>query len=195
MGGGVVLDPFPPQLGRGLGHRALALTQTPAERLLGWVSEGALAGVATRALPVRLGIRPGDVTGVIATAGKPVLVCGDVLAGRAHIAAEAERLANVVAAHHAAHPLDRGMSLQALRATMGDVPAAVMDQVLELGVRKKLIEVEGGDVRPPGWKAAVDPAARAKLAARVAAAGWQVPTVAELQREVAAAPDVPVPLH
>ena len=195
IGGGVVLDPFPPQPGPRLRHRGLALTQTPAERLLGWVSEAGLAGVPTRDLPVRLGILPGDVTGVIATAGKPVLVSGDVLAGRAHIAAEAERLANVVAAHHAAHPLDRGMSLQALRAAMGDVPAAVVDQVLELGVRKKLIEVEGGDVRRPGWKAAVDPAARAKLAARVAAAGWQVPTVAELQREFAAEPVGPLLAH
>ncbi len=195
IGGGVVLDPFPPQPGPRLRHRALALTQTPAERLLGWVSEAGLAGVPTRDLPVRLGILPGDVTGVIATAGKPVLVCGDVLAGRAHIAAEAERLANVVAAHHAAHPLDRGMSLQALRAAMGDVPAAVMDQLPDLGVRKKLIAVEGGEVRRPGWKAAVDPAARAKLAARVAAAGWQVPTVAELQREFAAEPVGPLLAH
>jgi selenocysteine-specific elongation factor len=87
------------------------------------------------------------------------------------------------------------MSLQALRAAMGDVPAAVVDQVLDLGVRKKLIEVEGGDVRRPGWKAAVDPAARAKLAARVAAAGWQVPTVAELQREFAAEPVGPLLAH
>ncbi|HXI35273.1 MAG TPA: selenocysteine-specific translation elongation factor [Gemmatimonadales bacterium] len=195
IGGGVVLDPFPPQPGPRLRHRGLALGQTPAERLLGWVTEAGLAGVPSRDLPVRLGILPADVTGIIAAAGKPVLVCGDVLAGRAHVAAAAERLADVVAAHHAAHPLDRGMSLQALRSALGGVPAAVADQVLDLGVRKKLIAVEGGDVRRPGWKAAVDPAARAKIAARVAAAGWQVPTVAELQREFAAEPVGPLLAH
>jgi selenocysteine-specific elongation factor len=144
---------------------------------------------------VRLGVRPADVTEIIAAAGKGVLLSGDVLVARASVAAEAERLAEVVAAHHQAHPLDRGMSLQTLRAALGAAPAAVADQVLDLGVRKKLIEVEGGDVRRPGWKAAVDPAARALLAARVAAAGWQVPTLAELQREFATEPVGPLLAH
>jgi selenocysteine-specific elongation factor len=195
IGGGVVLDPFPPQPGPRLRHRGLALTQTPGERLLGWVAEAGLAGIHIRDLPVRLGVPPGDVTGVIAAAGKPVLACGELLVGRARVAAEGERLSELVAAHHAAHPLDRGMSLQALRAAVGDAPLAVLDQVLDLGVRKKLIEVDGGEVRRPGWKAAVDPAARAKIAARVAAAGWQVPTVAELQREFAAEPVGPLLAH
>jgi selenocysteine-specific elongation factor len=195
IGGGVVLDPFPPQPGPRLRHRGLAAAQTPAERLLGWVNEAGLAGVPLRSLAVRLGVLPGSVTEVIAAAGKPVLLCGEFLVGRSHVAAEAERLAGVVAAHHAAIPLDRGMSLQALRAAIGAAPAPVVDQVLDLGVRKKLIEIDGGEVRQPGWKAAVDPAARAKLAARVAAAGWQVPTVAELQREFAAEPVAPLLAH
>ncbi len=60
----------------------MALTQTPAERLLGWVTEAGLPGVLSRDLPVRLGMLPADVTGIIAAAGKPVLVCGDVLGNR-----------------------------------------------------------------------------------------------------------------
>ena len=62
--------------------------------------------------------------------------------------------------HHAAHPLDPGMSLEALRASLGlsgsggrpggpgrSPPAAVIDMVLDLGVRKQLLEVAAGVAR------------------------------------------------
>ncbi|OLC05313.1 MAG: selenocysteine-specific translation elongation factor, partial [Gemmatimonadetes bacterium 13_1_40CM_70_15] len=69
IGGGVVLDPFPPGRPSRLRQRRLLLTQAPAERLQVWAEEAGLSGLAAGDLPVRLGILPGDASRVIATAG------------------------------------------------------------------------------------------------------------------------------
>src|SRR5207302_4430838 len=57
IGGGVVLDPFPPQRTR-LRRRRIATDQTSAQRLDALAAEAGLAGVATDTLAVRLGVRP-----------------------------------------------------------------------------------------------------------------------------------------
>jgi len=100
----------------------------------------------------------------------------------------------VVRRYHEEHPLDPGMSLQALRAAVGTPapPSAVTDAVLDFGVKSGQLEVAGSVARRPGWRPALD--ARAtdaseRLAQRLADARWQVPTVAELEREF---PDSPV---
>jgi len=101
------------------------------------------------------------------------------------IAAEVERLAGVVAAHHQQHPLDPGLPLQALRATVNvPPPPAVLDLLVEHGVKKQAWELaEGGAVvRTPGWRTQVGDAG-GRLAQRLAEARWQLPTVSELQRE------------
>src|SRR5437660_6233373 len=61
IGGGVVLDPFPPQRTR-LRRRRIVPDQTPALRLEALVVEAGLAGVATETLAVRLGVAPRRVT-------------------------------------------------------------------------------------------------------------------------------------
>src|SRR5207249_8824602 len=65
------------------------------------------------------------------------------------------------------------------------------DAVLDFGVRSGRLEVAGSVARQPGWRPALD--ARAtdaseKLAQRLADARWQVPTVAELEREFPGSP-------
>ncbi len=186
IGGGVVLDPYPPKRPR-VSERGLATGQLPPERLARFVEEAGLAGLRTGDIAVRVGVLPSDVPTTIADAGKGILSVGDVLVARRAIAGEVDRLAAVVAAHHDQHPLDAGLSLQALRAGV-DAPAPVLDLLLEHGVKKQAWELaEGGAVvRKPGWQAALR--ARAgdaggRLAQRLAEARWQLPTVAELQRE------------
>src|SRR2546422_8908472 len=85
------------------------------------------------------------------------------------------------------------MSRQALRAAGGRwAPrSAVTDAVLDFGVKSGKLEVAGSVARRPGWRPALD--ARAtdaseKLARRLADARWQVPTVAELEREFPGCP-------
>jgi len=184
IGGGVVLDPFPPKRPR-VSERGLAAQQPAGDRLARVVEEAGLRGVAIRDLPVRLGILPGDVGGVIEAAGKGVLASGDVLVARRALSAEVERLGGLVASHHETHPLDPGLSLQALRAAV-TAPPAVMDLLVAHGVKKQAFEVAGAVVRRPGWKATLESHAGDsgdRLVRRLAEARWQVPTVAELQQE------------
>ena len=196
IGGGVVLDPFPPQRTR-LRRRRIVPDQTPAQRLEALVVEAGLAGVATDTLAVRLGVAPRRVTTVIAEVGDELLALGEMLVASAAVTAEAARLAEVLRRHHKEHPLDPGMSLQALRATVGGgaasspPPAAVVDAVLEQGVRGRKLEIVESVARVPGWRPAFDArasGARDQVARRVAEAKWQVPTVAELERELPNAP-------
>ncbi len=186
IGGGVVLDPFPPRRPR-VSERGLALGQPPSERLARLVDEAGLLGVRASGLGVRLGVLPAEVPAVIDAAGKGVLSAGEMLVSRRAVAAEVDRLAGVVARHHEEHPLDPGLSLQALRASV-TAPPAVLDLLVEHGVKKQAWELTEGRaaVRKPGWQAALK--ARAgdaggRLAQRLAEARWQLPTVAELQRE------------
>ena len=198
IGGGVVLDPFPPQRSR-LRRRRIAPDETPAERLEALVVEAGLAGVATETLAVRLGVAPRRVTTVIAEVGDGLLVLGEMLVASAAVTAEAARLAEVLRRHHREHPLDPGMSLQALRASVGSgavgasapPPIGVVDAVLAQGVRARKLEIVESVARLPGWRPAFDArasGARDQVARRVAEAKWQVPTVAELERELPNAP-------
>lgn len=192
IGGGVVLDPFPPMRPPRLRHRVLSAAQTPGERLWEWTREAGLGAIPTSDLPVRLGILPNDIAAVCADAGNDVLDAGGWLVFRGALTAELERIAEALAAYHGDHPLDPGMSLQALRASVaGDPPAAVLDLLIDLGTRKKLLEVDGSVVRRPGWQ--VDIAARADGAAdvvgrRLVEAKWQIPTIEELEREFPRSP-------
>jgi len=200
IGGGIVLDPFPRQPGGagragGAGRRRqLTADQSPAERLQLMAVDAGLQGIPLSALAVRLGVQPGRVTAVIAGTGAGLLSCGDTLAARTALTAEVTRLAEVLRRHHEEHPLDPGMSLQALRAAVvaPAPPPAVIDQILDLGTRKQAWELAGSVARVPGWQPALDARAtdaRALLARRLEAARWQIPTVAELVREF---PDTPV---
>jgi selenocysteine-specific elongation factor len=193
IGGGVVLDPFPPKRPR-VSERGLALSQPHGERIARLVDEAGIGGVAVAVLPVRLGLRPDSMEDAIEAAGKGVLRASETLVARRALAAEIDRLAQLIAAHHEAHPLDPGLSLQALRAAVG-APAAVLDLLIEYGMKKQAFElVDGGaTVRRPGWSAAVRARAGdagSKIAQRLEAARWQLPTVAELEREFAD-PQVP----
>ena len=195
IGGGVVLDPFPPRR-PGLTSRRLDSGQSATERAQAWLAEAGLGGLRADGLPVRLGILPdAGVSGVIAELGKGVLSSSGWLASRAAVAAEGERLAGLVRGYHEAHPLDAGMSLQALRTASGDPgvepPEPIQDLVIDLAVRKQLLEVVGGVVRLPGWVGASDKGAsdaKTTLARRISEARWQVPTVGELEREFSTLP-------
>src|SRR5206468_910725 len=131
IGGGVVLDPFPPARTR-LRRRRVAVEQGPAVRLGVLAVDAGLMGLATDTLAVRLGVSPGRVTRVIAEAGETVLTSADIVVDRQAVVAAAGRLAEVVRRYHEEHPLDPGMSLQALRAAVGTPapPSAVTDAVL-----------------------------------------------------------------
>jgi len=138
-------------------------------------------------------VLPARVTAVIAEAGAELVRLGDTVVARDVVAAEATRLAEVLRRYHGEHPLDPGMSLQALRAAVGAPapPPVVVDAVLERGMAEGRLEIAGSVARAPGWRPALDSQAsdaREKLARRLVKAGWQVPTLPELEREFPGAP-------
>lgn len=193
IGGGVVLDPFPERRPR-LRQRRLTPGQPASERVRLLALEAGLAGLPVSSIPVRVGVGPDQVDDVIAEAGDPLVRVDGVLVGREPLTASAERLAEVLRRHHAAHPLDPGMSLQALRAALGPPPppVAVVDAVLRLGADRGTFEIDGSVARLRGWRPAFDARTsgiREGLSRRLAEARWQIPTVTELEREF---PDVPV---
>jgi len=194
VGGGVVLDPFPPPRLK-LRQRRLASepAPAPAARLKALAAEAGLAGVGADGLAVRLGVSPGGVTVVIAEAGAELLALGDTVVARDAVAAEATRLAEVLRRYHGEHPLDPGMSLQALRAAVGAPapPPAVVDAVLARATADRRLEIAGSVAHAPGWRPALDARAsdaHERLVRRLAEAGWQVPTLSELEREFPGAP-------
>jgi len=194
IGGGVVLDPFPPQRTR-LRRRRIASDQTPQQRLDALAAEAGLTGLGAETLAVRLGVPPRRVMTVIADLEEGLLSLDGTLVAQAALAAETTRLADVLRRYHKEHPLDPGMSLQALRAAVAAAgsppPAAVVDAVVEHGARGRKLEIVESVARLPGWRPAFDArasGARDQLARRVAEAKWQVPTVAELERELPGAP-------
>jgi selenocysteine-specific elongation factor len=67
----------------------------------------------------------------------------------------------------------------------------VLDAVLERVAGEGAIEIAGGVARLAGWRPSFDARARdarERLARRLVEAGWQVPTVAELEHEFPGAP-------
>ena len=192
IGGGVVLDPYPTPRTR-LRRRGLAVEQPATARLAALAGEAGLMGLRRDTLAVRLGVSPSRVTTVIAEAGDGVLALPETVVGREAVVAEAKRLAELLRRYHQEHPLDPGMSLQALRAAVGPPapPPAVTDSVLEGAAQRGELEVTGSVARLPRWRPALD--ARAsdasdKLARRLTEAHWQVPTIVELEREFVGSP-------
>ncbi len=195
IGGGVVLDPFPTPRPR-LRQRRLAADQPTVERLRLVALEAGLAGVPVASLSVRLGFLPERVSAVIA-ATTDLLTAGDTVVALGVVTTEAARLADVLRRYHEEHPLDPGMSLQALRAAAGAPapPAAVVDAVLEVGTGgregKAKLEIVGSVARLAGWRPAFDARTsdlRETLTRRLVEARWQVPTLGELEREFPGAP-------
>jgi len=132
---------------------------------------------------------------LLAEAGKDLLTVGATVVARPVVAAEATRLVDVLRRYHKEHAIDPGMSLQALRAAVGGgapaPPPAVLDAVLEVGMRAGQLGGPGGVARLAGWHPAFDARTsdlRETLARRLVEARWEVPTLGELEREFPGAP-------
>jgi selenocysteine-specific elongation factor len=191
IGGGTVLDPFPPVPGK-LRRRRLEAGDGSMERLGTFAREGGLAGVSLVELGVRLGVPRARVTEIIAAPPSDLLVCDSVVVSSAIVQEAAGEVRRRITQYHAENPLDPGMSLQAMRAAIGEaavgvVPTAVLDRVLDAACRDGSCEVVGAVVRLRSWKPAFDAraeAAKTRLLALVTEAEWRVPTVAELERDL-----------
>jgi selenocysteine-specific elongation factor len=142
------------------------------------IAEAGTAGVDTKRLPQRLGLRPADVAGLKHGAVR----VGDRL-WVSSVIDDAEKLIRKrVAEHHRQKPLEKGAPVSELRAGTR-VPDALFDFVLAGLVEGRKLVNDAGLVRQPafsaGLSAAEDKVAKSALA-ELEAAGAEPPSVAEL---------------
>ncbi len=177
IGGGVVTDPQPP-VRRAKAWRSPGASD--AERLEWIAAECAGEGLALGDIPVRVGISPAKVTGLV-DATRSVLRLDDRVYDVALRSRLRDRLAADVRAWHKAHPLEAGLPLQHVRSSIWASDVLFDDLVRELSERGK-IELRGGVLTRTGWKAGsgADAAKIAEIAVAIEAGGVAPLSVGEL---------------
>jgi selenocysteine-specific elongation factor len=180
IGGGIITDPTPP------GRRArpwTGLLPTAESRVGAMVTEAGAAGLEIADLPVRAGVASNEVPRSIAELGDTVRVVGGSVVASDALDGVASRMRTLIEEFHQGHPLESGLSLQAVRAATPAASPAVVDAALAILVASGAIAVEGAVAMTAGWS----PRLRGRdqlLADRVidslTAAASEPPSVSEL---------------
>ena len=184
VGGGEVTDPFP------VGSRPRVWGDDASDamsRLRHALDEAGSRGVAIAELPVRLGIRPGDVAAAIAAAGAVRHEDRAYAAGLE--SGMADELAALVSGYLDAHPLEPGAPLQDIRSRIG-AGGALVDRVLRQCVADQRLEVVGSLVRPAGWAPKLsgrDREALSMIREKLRSAGREPPAAPELEASLGGA--------
>ncbi|HEY7580641.1 MAG TPA: SelB C-terminal domain-containing protein, partial [Acetobacteraceae bacterium] len=151
IGGGVVIDPFPPRRGRRTPERLAqveALDQADAADALrallalppGWT--GRVQFLRSRNLPQQ------------AQSAMPAAALADLLVAPATLEALLDGVVQRLAEHHAAAPDQPGLPLERLRmATSGRPPAAAFRAVVDQLLRRGAVEQDGPWLRLPTHRA------------------------------------------
>lgn len=176
LGGGIVVDPLPD-------HRRARPRRVPDDSgaaLRELLRAAGPQGVPRGALPVRAGVRPGEVAALAES--DAVVAAGDDLFAPSLVATLAERVLSLVDAHHSASPLEPGVPLQRVRAVLA-APPQLSELVLARLVAEGRLSVRGALVARDGWVATPEPAqalAAAEIARVLGEAGREPPGAPEL---------------
>ena len=179
VGGGVITDPMP------AGRRVRPWeggVLDPGDRLARFATEAGTGGVERAVLPVRLGLIPDSAAAVVARAPE-IVAAGPRLYAERVVTELVDRLDAVVGAHHLASPLDPGMPVQAARAALRVAPD-LCDAVVHRAVLQGRLRLAGATVSAADWAPLLtthQAALSGRLLAAVEAAGWEPPTVGELE--------------
>jgi selenocysteine-specific elongation factor len=151
IGGGIVLDAFPPARRR-RAEQATAFLQimlegSPEQILTARVARTGSAGVAFDSVIAEMNIRRAEVEKLAARAG--LVRCAGVLVSPSAFTDAIASTVQVVRRFHDANPLVAGMSKEELRARVGLGPD-VFSAVLVKAVSEKKLEVAGELVHSPG---------------------------------------------
>ena len=146
VGGGEILDPYPPRRIRKSDARAH--DGQSSDRLGSFLEFAGNTGVEMAVLPIRTGLNPRTLRDAV-HAASGVSVNGTVWSEGT--VERLERFAeSFIAIEMANHPLEAGVSLQTLRAA-AKAPAGVMDVALDRLIKKGRVELNGSMTRPSGW--------------------------------------------
>lgn len=147
IGGGEILDPYPPRRAKKADTR-IESGEAQGDRLATLLDLAGNNGVEMSVLPIRTGIDPAALRDAVHTASA-VSVNGTVWSEGT--VDRLERFAeSFIAIEMANHPLEAGVSLQTLRAA-AKAPAGVMDVALNRLLKKGRVEMNGSTARPCGW--------------------------------------------
>jgi selenocysteine-specific elongation factor len=187
IGGGIVLDPYPPRgairTPSGLARftRLAAGDLDPA--VVQFVDDAREAGLPREALVSRAGLAPADAEAAVTrlAAGGGVTVAGDRLVAPERLAQLSARLLEAIAAHHKAEPLSDGLPREEARSRLfGRASPAVFDHVLAtLAAAGKIVARER--LALAGYALALAPEeshARDAIEAAIKAAGLGPPDLA-----------------
>ena len=149
VGGGEVIDPYPPRRNALGESRPSSRIERLAERL----QRAGTTGLSVSSIPIRIGCSPGDTPPALEKLG--ALVIGDVAIDSRSIESLEKKIESLVAIHVANHPLEAGVSLQTLRAAARG-SAGIVDVALSRLAKRGRIEMSGSLVRPSGWTSRLD---------------------------------------
>ena len=138
VGGGVVLDPAPtrPGIRSAEGRASLERLRTGADEaaaLLAMIDAAGLPGIERRTLVSRAGVPPMKLAAVVHTLEtRDVVVVGDRLVGKRHLAKAADALVALVTTFHKANPMSEGVPREEARERVfARSGAAIFDRVLD----------------------------------------------------------------
>ncbi len=181
MGGCVVVDPWPAVRPRRPVDLEKKADPAPANRLRAFVSGAGIRGLRRGDLPVRLGVEPAAVAGLIDSA-EGIVVAGDRLLAPEVILGARDATLRALEEYHTRKPLDAGMPRELARSVVSDPELA--DHVHEALTQEGLIELEGQTVRLAEHSPKLSGpqvAAAARLTQELESAGKHGRTLGELQ--------------
>ncbi len=179
LGGGIVTDPLS-------SPRARPWTQTThsaQDRALLLIEESGAQGLELASLPVRVGLRPGEVEPFVGSLTEVAVCIEGRLFGLTVIAGLTEKLASLVDDQHAANPLEPGVSLQFIRSRLG-ASAALTDVILRELVQSARVQIDGNMIKRAGWSPTLsdgDRVTRTAMLQQLRSANREPPSVAELE--------------
>jgi selenocysteine-specific elongation factor len=195
IGGGVVLDPFPPARGRRRPERLAALSAlarpNPADALSGLL-EAMPAGVDLDRFAVASGLTPADALATSSQVGARMLKADEHRYGYAmmpaHFDAVRRETEAALAAHHRTAPESPGLELERLRlALKARLPPAVFRALVAALVCDGALARRGAAIRLPGHAAALpqyEERLWTRIQRRLDEAGFDPPWVRDLAREL-----------
>jgi len=145
IGGGEVLDPYPPRIRRRQGPVDRSSERTRIEQVL---EAAAAGGASIGELPIRTGLSPREIAEGLRSID--AVVIGDRAWASEIMALIETAIEEFISRETANHPLEAGVSLQTVRASVR-AHAAVMDLALDRLSKRQVIETDGSIARPFGW--------------------------------------------
>jgi selenocysteine-specific elongation factor len=179
IGGGGVLDPLPPlRRPRWPAH----LQAADGVRRVAGLVERRPAGVATRLLPVLLGLTPSE-SRAAASAAPELRAVGELWVTAELLSQASSRCLDLLRRFHRDQPLELGMPLETLRRSLR-APEPVVEAVLEDLIRTGRMRRREGRAALAGFtpRAAGGEGAVSEIVALLEEAGLTPPNLAELER-------------